>query len=152
MNDNTGQIIEELVSEIWARPIEDYLSSEEFVRFCQEHELSDEWRKYLELSRDNPALYGNSTGKNAFTRFLNHICHHRPGEFLSLFSRLLADFSRGLSCYLPVEKIRSSLLRLGYPADRIDPSLFILRIKQVPAPDLSDDCCPARDKDPDALK
>ena len=127
-----GKPIRDLVSLLWARSFENYLSSSDFIRFLLNHELCDEWRKYLELARDNPALYGSDVWKYAFTLFLVHLHHHLSQRFLFILSRLLADFSRGLSCDLPADEIRSSLLSLGYLPEKVDPALFVLRIKQVP--------------------
>lgn len=141
MSDDSKQIMKELAAWLWALPIEDYLASEKFVRFCRRHDPGDAWQGYLELSRDRPDLYGSSVTQNAFILFLDHIFHKRPAEFLSLFARLLADFSRGITCVLPVDDIRSSLLLLGYPESKIDHALLILRIKQEPAPEPSEDCC-----------
>jgi hypothetical protein len=132
MNQGTKNAIGDLISLLWARSFEDYLSSSAFIRFLLDHDLCDEWRKFLELGRDNPALYGSAVWNYAFARFLEHLHHHLPERFLFLFSRLLADFSRGLSCDLPVDEIRSSLLRLGYSADKIDPALIVLREKRFP--------------------
>ncbi|MDD5144484.1 hypothetical protein [Methanoregula sp.] len=132
MNQGSGNAIGDLVSLLWARSFESYLSSSAFITFLLDHELCDEWRKFLELGRDNSALYGSAVWRYAFTRFLEHLHHHLPERFLFLFSRLLADFSRGLSCDLPVNEIRSSLIRMGYPAEKIDPALVVLKIKQVP--------------------
>ncbi|AGB03778.1 hypothetical protein [Methanoregula formicica] len=134
MTQEVRETIGEMISLLWARSFEDYLSSSAFIRFLLDHELCDEWRKYLELGRDNPALYGSSVWNYAFTRFLEHLHHHLPERFLFLFSRLLADFSRGISCDLPVDEIRSALLRLGYPAQKIDTALIVLKKTQVPDP------------------
>lgn len=135
MNQESGNAIGDLISLLWARSFEDYLSSSAFIRFLLDHDVCDEWRKYLELGRDNPALYGSAVWEYAFTRFLEHLHHHLPERFLFLFSRLLADFSRGLSCDLPVDEIRSSLLKLGYPTEKVDPALLLLKEKQVPYPE-----------------
>jgi hypothetical protein len=142
MNDDTNQIIKGLATRLWALPIEDYLASEDFLRFCRKHDLGDAWGEYLELSRDRPDLYGSSVIKNAFFLFLYHLFHKKPAEFLSLFASLLTDFSRGISHDLPVDDIRSSLLLMGYPEDMIDHALSIIRMKQEPAPEPSEDCCP----------
>ena len=135
MTQETGKAIGDMISLLWARSFEDYLSSSAFIRYLLDHDLCDEWRKYLELGRDNSALYGSSVWKFAFTRFMEHLHHHLPERFLFLFSRLLADFSHGLSCDLPVDEIRSSLIRMGYPAEKIDPALVVLKVKQVPVPE-----------------
>jgi hypothetical protein len=152
MNDTAKQVIDQLVSKVWSLPIEDYLASEDFLRFCRKHKLSDEWSKYLELSRDIPHLYGSSVWKNAFTLFLSHLYHHRPDEFLFLFAGLLADFSRGISCDLPVDGIRSSLLLFGYPASTADRALFMLKVNQEPAPEPSGAAVWRENGNPEALK
>ncbi|HEX3001096.1 MAG TPA: hypothetical protein VHN82_01805 [Methanoregula sp.] len=132
MNSETKGILRGLASLAGDSHIGDYLSSPDFARFCRDYDICDEWDKYLVLSRDNPALYGDSVLVHAFVLFLEHLHHHMPERFLFLTSRLLFDFSRGLSCDLPVDEIRSSFLRLGYPPEKVDPALFALRIKQVP--------------------
>jgi hypothetical protein len=141
MNADVKRILTDLAARLWVLPLEDYLSSEEFTRFCREYEIGDAWQEYRELSWDRPDLYGDSVTQQAFILFLDHIFHKRPAEFLSLFTGLLEDFSRGISCDLPVDDIRSSLLLLGYPKSTTDPALFILRVKQKMEP--SDSCCPS---------
>lgn len=132
MSRETNKSIHDMITLLWTRPFEDYVSSPAFTGFLREHEVCDEWTKFLDLSRDNPALYGSAVEKYAFTRFLEHLHHHFPERFLFLFSALLADFSRGFSGDLPVDGFRRSLLALGYPAEEIDPDLIALKGKQVP--------------------
>jgi hypothetical protein len=150
MNADVKRILTDLATRLWALPIEDYLASAEFTRFCREHDLGDAWQEYRELSRDRPDLYGSSVTQHAFILFLDHIFHKRPAEFLSLFTGLLADFSRRISCNLPVDDIRSSLLLLGYSERTADPALFTLRLKQEPEP--SEICCPQEKRDPGPRK
>lgn len=132
---DTGEIIRDLTDLLAGRPLQDYLASDDFARFCQDYDLSDEWAKYLQLCRDNPALYGNfSIERHAFILFLSHVHHHMPERFLFLFTRLLLDFSHGLTCDLPLEGVRSSLLHLGYPPEKIDAALSALGIPREPEP------------------
>ena len=132
---DTGEILHKLTARLWDRPFQDYLSSDDFTRFCRDNGLSDEWRKYLELCRDNPALLGDSSvQKHAFFLFLAHVYHHMPERFLFLLTRLLLDFSRGISCDLPVEEIRSSLLDLGYPQENVDAAVSLLIKREVSQP------------------
>jgi hypothetical protein len=142
MNGDTEQAIRDLTARLWALPVADYLGSGAFSRFCREHELWDTWREYRQLSEDKPDLYGGSVMKDAFSRFLAHIFHRRQEEFLSLFARLLADFSRGISCDLPVDDLKAGLLALGYPEQAIDHALFSLRVRQTVEPD--EPCCPPK--------
>jgi hypothetical protein len=106
--------VRRLVDRLWGFPVEDYLASENFVRFCQEYELGDAWGEYLQLSRDTPDLYGNSVIKHAFILFLRHIAHRRQEEFPLLFFRLLKDFSLGISCALPFEALKTDLVHMGF--------------------------------------
>jgi hypothetical protein len=130
MDDDRKQIFRDLAARLWVLPMEDYLASEEFSLFCRDHDLGDAWKEFLELSRDEPDLYGGSVLRNTLSLFLSHIFHNRPEEFLSLFARLLGDFSRGISCALPVDDIKPFLLILGYPEVAIDHALFSLRVRQ----------------------
>jgi hypothetical protein len=140
MKGDTEQAIRELTAWVWTLPLADYLGSGAFFRFCREHGLWDTWQEYLRLSEDKPYLYGDSVLKDAFSRFLDHILHRRQDEFLPLFARLLADFSRGISCDLPLDNLKPGLLSLGYPEQAIDHALFSLRAGQTVEPD--DSCCP----------
>jgi hypothetical protein len=119
MPQDTEKTMKELAARLWLFPLEDYLSSENFLLFCRHYDLEDRWKEYLELSRDIPELYGSVVIKNAFVRFLHHIFSSRPKEFLSLFALLMRDFSGGISCTLPVDKLKSCLRRLGYPDHEI---------------------------------
>ncbi len=112
--------IRELTARLWAFPIEDYLTSEQFLLFCRERDLGDAWSEYLELSRDKPDLYGSSVIKNAFVLFLHHIFHSRQKEFPALFALLLKDFSQGISCVLPLDDLKSDLMLLGYSDREIE--------------------------------
>ena len=145
MNDDAKQTIKELTAQLWALPIGDFLASGEFSRFCHEHDLYDEWREYLRLSQDRPDLYGGSVLKNAFTRFLYHIYHTRKEVFLSLFTRMMAEFSRNISCSLPVDDLKRGLLLLGYPEAETDHALFILRVRQEVLP-AGEKCCTGENK------
>jgi hypothetical protein len=142
MDDDGNQIFVELTARLGALPIVDYLASEEFSRFTRAHDLEDAWNEYLVLSRDKPGLYGETVEKNAFSLFLSHIFHRRQEMFLSLFAGLLADFSRGISCTLPVDEIKPFLLILGYPEGAIDHALFSLRITQKANEKPDHTCCP----------
>ncbi len=120
MPQDTEKTMKELAARLWEFPIEEYLSSENFLWFCRKYDLEDRWNEYLELSRDIPELYGSAVIKNAVVRFLHHIYSSRPGEFLFLFTRLARDFSGGISCTLPVDDLKSDLLHLGYSLQEID--------------------------------
>ena len=119
MPQDTEKTMKELAARLWEFPIEEYLSSENFLRFCRQYDLEDHWKEYLELSRDIPELYGSAVIKNAFVRFLHHIYSSRPDEFPSLFAILVRDFSGGISCALPVDDLKSDLLHLGYSRQEI---------------------------------
>jgi hypothetical protein len=146
MRDDANKNMKELTDRLWELPIGEYLVSEKFTAFRQEHDLDDEWREYLRYSQDRPDLYGGSVIKNTFSQFLCHIFQSQNKRFLSLFSHLLADFSRGLSCPLPVNDVKASLLSLGYPEGEIDRALFTLRVEQEIIPEPAEDCCTAERK------
>lgn len=147
MDDDVQQTLRELTAWLWVLPVEDYLASDEFTRFCREHDLSDAWREYLRLSEDRPDLYGRSVVRSAFSLFLHHILHRRKEEFLHLFSALMADFSKGISCDLPVDDIKSALLLLGYSESELDHALFLLRVRQRTVPGQDTTCCTPEKKE-----
>jgi hypothetical protein len=111
--------IREIMDILWTLPIGDYLTSEDFSRFCREHALGDDWNEYLQLSMDRPDLYGPAVIKDAFSHFLGHLFHSRQNEFLHLFGLLLAAFRRRMTCGLPLDKLERELLLLGYPEQEI---------------------------------
>ena len=136
-------VLRGLATRLWALPIEEYLASEDFSRFCRELELDDAWKEYLELSRDRPDLYGSAVTKGAFVLFLHHILHSRPEEFPALFARLLMDFSRGISCALPLDGLEADLVRMGYSEKEVEDEFSRVRAYRKDAPRPRDDtCCP----------
>ena len=66
---STEKTIKRLAGHLFTYPLEDYLSSENFLIFCRKYDLADAWKEYLVLSRDRPDLYGGSVIKNAFVLF-----------------------------------------------------------------------------------
>lgn len=149
MNDDAQQTIGALTTRLFSLPVGDYLSSEEFRRFARDNEVWDTWREYLRLAEDRPELYGGSVTRQAFSLFLYHIFHRRKGEFLRIFTGLLADFSRGISCELPVDGMRTELLRLGYSGQELDHALFIFRVREQVA-ETTEGCCPPEEDRPAA--
>jgi hypothetical protein len=125
----TEKTIQRLTGHIFTYPIEDYLSSENFLIFCREYDLVDAWKEYLAVSRDRPDLYGGSVIKNAFVLFVHHIFHSRPGEFLGLFTRFLMGFSEGITQSLPVDDLKNDLMSLGYSAEDIQNEFSNVKIK-----------------------
>ena len=125
--------LNELAGQLSGLPFGDYLESEAFARFSRRYDLHDAWREFLRLSQDRPDLIGEAVLDNAFLLFLDHIRHRQPAAFLSLLTGLLADFSRGVSCRLPVDGIRDVLIRQGYAEPDVTRALFVLRIRQEPA-------------------
>ena len=65
-------------------------------------------------------LYRGAVAKYAFDRFLHHIFHSRSGEFLDLFARIVADFSRVTSQELPTDLLKKDLPSLGYSGEEIE--------------------------------
>ncbi len=120
MDEDTELSIRRLTASLFAFPMEGYLLSEHFSRFCREHGLVDLWEESLENSRDRPDLYGGTVAKYAFDRFLHHIFHSRSGEFLDLFARIVADFSRVTSQELPTDLLKKDLPSLGYSGEEIE--------------------------------
>ncbi len=141
MGDDSRQTMKEITAQIFTLPAAEYLASDEFSYFCREHDLWDPWREYLRHAQDRADLFGISVYKHAFTDFLYHMYRGRKEVFLSLFTGLMVDFSRGLSCPLPVDDLRRGMLLLGYSENAIDHAFFILRIRQEPSPPPSGDCC-----------
>jgi hypothetical protein len=139
MPQDTEKTIRELAARLWGFPIEEYLSSENFSLFCREYDLGDAWREYLELSRDIPELYGSTVIKNAFVLFLHHIFHSRPKEFPALFLSLLMDFSRGISCVLPLDELKADLVLLGYPDQEIEHEFSRVNADGKDTPESRDD-------------
>lgn len=146
MSDDAKQTMKELTTTLWALPLGDYLVSGDFSRFCRQNDLYDAWREYLRFSQDRPDLYGSSVLKNAFTLFLYHIYNTRKEIFPSLFTRMMAEFSRTISCSLPVDDLKRSLLLLGYPEIETDHALFSLRVRQEITPP-REECCAGEKKD-----
>jgi hypothetical protein len=127
MNQDPEKTMKGITVRLSAFPLEEYLSSEQFSRFCREHDLGDAWKEYLELSEDRPELYGKAVKENAFVKFLLHIFHGRPGEFPRLFTLLLSGFSREISRELPVNDLKKDVHLLGYSRKEIDHAFSNLR-------------------------
>jgi len=119
MDDDTELAIRRLTASLFAFPMEGYLQSDHFLRFCREHGLDDLWAEYLENSRDRPDLYGGSVAKIAFDRFLHHLYHRRPREFPGLFAGIVTGLSRGITQALPLDLLRKDLASLGYSGEEI---------------------------------
>jgi hypothetical protein len=123
MSEDAKQIIKHLTEQLWALQFRDYLVSEDFPRFCREYDLVDAWGGTLDLSRNIPNLYGGMEMKNAFVLLLLHIYRSRQKEFPALFTRLLTDFSHGISYPLPLDDMKKDLVLLGYSAHEIEQEL-----------------------------
>jgi hypothetical protein len=124
---DTRKAIKRLTALVFTCPVEVYLASKKFTDFCRKHDLCDAWKEYLELSQDEPDLYGNAVTKNAFGLFLHHIFHSRPDEFLTLFIDFLLEFSHAISCVIPVENLKKDLKDLGYSDRDLEAELSGLR-------------------------
>ena len=121
MKDTTEKAINRLAEHLFAVPVEEYLVSEEFSRFCKDHHIADIWAGQLELSKETrPELYGRDVVKNAFVLFLRHILHSRPGDFPEVFTLFLTDFLKGRSLVFPLGELKKDVLCLGYPAEDIE--------------------------------
>jgi hypothetical protein len=120
MQPDTEKIIRGMIAWLSAFPLEEYLSSESFLRFCGEHDLGDTWREYLEVSEDRPDLYGNAVKEHALGKFLVHIFHERAEEFPVLLARLLISFSQEISLEIPQAGLKEDLQRLGYSRKEMD--------------------------------
>jgi hypothetical protein len=125
----TEKTIKRLAGNLFTYPIEDYLSSENFLIYCRKYDLVDNWKEYLVVSRDRPDLYGGSVIKNAFVLFLHHIFHSRPKEFLEVFTWFLMEFSEGISQSLPLDNLKKDLLSLGFSAEDIHNEFSKVKIK-----------------------
>ena len=120
MSHSTEKTIKRLTGLLFSYPIEDYLSSENFLIFCREYDLVDNWKEFLVVSRDRPDLYGGSVIKNAFDLLVHHIFHSRPGEFPEVFTNFLARFSQEIDQQLPFDDLKSDLMDLGYSGYDLD--------------------------------
>jgi hypothetical protein len=129
MNRKTAEkTLTRLAEQVFAFPVEEYLSSEKFYIFTKDHHLADIWAGQLDLSKESrPDLYGRDVVKNAFVLFLGHIFHTRPGDFPGLFAGLLMDFSQGISDALPLDELKKDLRCLGYSDHEIGDSFSGLR-------------------------
>ena len=114
MDRDTKKTIQGLTAHVFTLPVEDYLASEKFADFCRKHDLSDAWKECLELSQDEPDLYGSAVTKNAFGLFLLHIFHSRPDEFLEVVAHFLSGLSREISDPLLPDELKKDLVDLGY--------------------------------------
>jgi len=120
MSDNVKQIIKHLTEQLWALPFREYLASEDFSRFCREHDLVDVWAGILDLSQSIPNLYGDMGIKHAFVLLLHHIYLGRQKEFPEMFTCLVAGFSREISSPLPLDNLKKDLVLLGYSEQEIE--------------------------------
>jgi hypothetical protein len=132
---DTEKTMKVLAEPLWAFPLEDYLTSGQFLQFCRDHDLEDPWKEYLELFRDIPELYGNAVIKRAFVRFLHHIFHNRPGEFPAVFALLVADFSRVVPCVLAMDDLKSGLMLLGYSREETERAFSRVNADGTGSPD-----------------
>ena len=124
---DTKKTIGQLAARLSSGPLEEYLSSEDFLLVCRNHDLEDTWKEYLELSRDRPDLYGDSVMKTALVLFLHHIFHHRQDEFPALFTRFLTGFSHVMHQPLPLDALKKDLIDLGYPGKEVEKKFAVLR-------------------------
>jgi hypothetical protein len=130
MSQDTKKTIKRLAARLFTLPIEDYLSSEHFLRFCREYDLSDAWQEKLEYSRDIPSLYGGAVIENAFVRLLHHIFHSRPDEFLEVVTHFLSSFSQEISDPLPLDDLKKDLMDLGYSDKDLETEFSVLRANE----------------------
>jgi len=72
MQRETENGIKELAGRLFTLPVENYLSSENFLLFCRQQDVDEIWNEYLDLSLARPDLYGKSVLKNTFVLFLHH--------------------------------------------------------------------------------
>ena len=100
-------------------PLESYLSSENFNIFCREYDLADTWKEHSEYAKDRPDLYGRDTTRQAFILFFDHLIQTRPFEFLGILAAFLQDLGRWSSHPVPVDAIKKTCVRLGFPAETV---------------------------------
>ncbi len=117
MKTHAEQVIGQIAARLFSLPLEEYLESENFLRFCRQHELEDAWQEALRRSRDRPDLYGKSVIKMAFELFLLYLVHNRQGEFPDLFSGFLTGFSQASCRPLPLDELKKDLAELGCDTD-----------------------------------
>jgi len=129
MDRDTKKTIQGLTAHLFTLPAEDYLASEKFADFCRKHDLSDAWRGFLELSRDEPDLYGSAVTKDAFGLFLLHIFHSRPDEFLEVVAYVLSGLSQEISDPLLLDELKKDLGDLGYSDRNLETAFFSFQEK-----------------------
>jgi hypothetical protein len=124
MDRDTKKTIRRLTAHLFTLPVEDNLTSQKFADFCRKHDLSDAWRECLELSQDQPDLYGSAVTKNAFGLFLHLIFHGRPDKFLDVVTYFLSSISREESEPLPLDELKKDLVDLGYTGKELETAFF----------------------------
>jgi len=131
MQRETENGIKELAGHLFTLPVENYLSSENFLLFCRQQDVDEIWSEYLDLSLARPDLYGKSVLKNTFVLFLHHIFHSRPDDFVDVFTRFLSVFSYETSLPLPLEALKADLVALGYAQSDLDARFSILKAEDA---------------------
>jgi hypothetical protein len=127
MPQDTKIPIQRLTDRLFTLPVGNYLVSEQFSLFCRQYDLEDLWKEYRVLSRDKPELYGHFVIKNAFVRFLHHIFHSRPDQFLEIFTQFLFSLSQETSQPLPLVGLKKDLMDLGYSDGDLETEFSMLR-------------------------
>ena len=114
MQQDPRKTISHLSDHILQPGMAEYLQSQQFARFCREHDLEDVWNEALGYSGDNPALYGDAVVKHAFRMLVRHLYRSRMEEFPELLAGLLADFFGNYPGPAFVSRILDDLDGLGY--------------------------------------
>jgi hypothetical protein len=125
------QEIKKLADRLFTLPVEDYLSSENFLLFCRQQDVDEIWSEYLDLSRARPDLYGKFVLKNTLVLFLHHIFHSRPDDFVDVFARFLSVLSYETSLPLPLEALKTDLAALGYSNSDLDARFSVLKAEEA---------------------
>jgi hypothetical protein len=117
---DTKKTIARLYTLVAKLPLEAYLSSENFIIFCREHDLVDTWKEHSESAKDRPDLYGREAVRQAFILFFDHLILTRPLEFLGILAAFLQDLGEYSAHPVPVDAIKKACVRLGFPTNTVD--------------------------------
>jgi hypothetical protein len=120
MPQDSQKIIRQLSDHIVTPDFEDYLLSEQFTRFCREHDIEDIWEEELDMSREKPYLYGGDTIHEAFFWTLQHLYQKKKDEFPRILAGFLADFSGSYPVPSFFYEISEDLIRLGYSKKEVE--------------------------------
>ena len=123
MTKDTREGIRQLSGHIMDMDNGKFLVSEQFSRFCREHQIDEMWGGLLTSAGDRPDLYGDEIIRHALFRLLEHICHKRRSEFLSILHGLLLLLQKNSCNPSLFPAVRQDLIGLGYSPEEAEECL-----------------------------